>query len=131
MSQISEREVVNAMHNDRDRARYYRRLCYKHSCQEFDKLPNTRRHEASWWVTCEPEICEVCNAPPPPTRLQELTLYYRDEANWPPMNDITRRLWRIMSPERRAREILAPAVYHHDSPRDGMTENDPKAAYNL
>ena len=63
-------------------------------------------------------------------RLQELTEHCRDEANWPPMNRITRRLWRIMSPERRARETLAPAVYHHETARDGMTENNPKAQYN-
>ena len=56
-------ELLNTedkLRNDRDRARYYHRLCYK-----FDKLPNARRHEASWWVICKPEICELCNIPLP------------------------------------------------------------------
>ena len=65
------------------------------------------------------------------TRQDELTEHYRDEANWPPMNHITRRLWRIMSPQQRARTVLAPVVWQHDSSRDGLTENDPKAAYEL
>ena len=57
-----EQSALDKLRNDSDRAKYYRRLCCSHSCQEFDNLPNARRHEASWWVTCEPEICEICNA---------------------------------------------------------------------
>ena len=42
-----------------------RNLCYKHHCQEFDKLPDARRHEASYWHTVDPTNCELCNPPPP------------------------------------------------------------------
>ena len=37
-----------------------RNLCYKHHCQEFDKLANHDRHLAADWRTVEP--CELCQA---------------------------------------------------------------------
>ena len=69
MSQITEQQIIEQQRNDKDRAKdrakYSRRLCYRHACQEFDKLPNCQRYKASWWIMCKPEICEMCNTPLP------------------------------------------------------------------
>ena len=35
-------------------------LCYRHHCQEFDKLPNCQRHLAANWITGDPANCELC-----------------------------------------------------------------------
>jgi len=42
---------------------YTRRLCYRHACQEFDKLSNMFKCEAAHWRTVEPDECELCNLP--------------------------------------------------------------------
>ena len=39
------------------------KFCYKHHCQEFDKLPNFRRGEASTWETVSEDECPLCNPP--------------------------------------------------------------------
>jgi hypothetical protein len=37
-----------------------RRLCYKHHCEEFDKLPSIGRDKANDWITVKPALCELC-----------------------------------------------------------------------
>ena len=66
-------DVVEPRGNDADWDAWYiechdaiwtRYLCYHHSCREFDKLPDIRKHEASSWKTVQwPERCELCKYP--------------------------------------------------------------------
>lgn len=46
-----------------------------------------------------------------------------DEANWPPMNWITRVLWHQMTPEMRARQVTAPRQECFEPRADGRVEN--------
>jgi len=37
-----------------------RNLCYRHNCQQFDKLPDALRPVAAEWCTVPPAECEMC-----------------------------------------------------------------------
>jgi hypothetical protein len=37
-----------------------RQLCYRHHCQEFDKLANHNRYLAAEWRTVPESECELC-----------------------------------------------------------------------
>ena len=38
-----------------------RHLCYRHHCQEFDKLSNITRYHAAYWQTVDAADCELCH----------------------------------------------------------------------
>lgn len=40
-----------------------RYLCYKHHCDEFDKLPGVLKVHTSAWKTVDEQHCELCQQP--------------------------------------------------------------------